>query len=259
VRRSRRAAVTVASALCVGALIAGTAARAGAGTGLTAATSSSAAGFSFTFPTFPSPPPFPTFPSPTPSPLPPSNTSTNGTKSIVNQLAPGDDNDGQFDINEFDYHINALILRDVLAADPKGPVSILADGTRPATVFEPDDAQWVALARKLSGQALPLPSAQTEQRTYQFLKSLGTARLEKVLSYLIIPGITLTVLGPPTITQTAYITANGETLLIKSNFGVVTLVDNNSLTSNSGVVEGAMNAGNKQIAWSSAVLLPAKF
>ena len=77
--------------------------------------------------------------------------------------------------------------------------------------------------------------------------------------YLIIPGITLTVLGPPTISQATYVTANGETLLIKSNFGVITLVDNNPLTSNSGVIEAPMNQGNKQFAWSSAVLLPSSF
>jgi hypothetical protein len=178
----------------------------------------------------------------------------------VAQLAPGGgDNDGIYDINQFDYHITALILSDVLAADPHGPASILADGTRPATFFEPSDGEWVALARKLTGQSLPLPSAQTERSTYAILKNLGTTRLEKVLTYHVIPGITLTTLGPPTISQTAYTTANGEKLLIKSNFGVITLVDNNALTANSGVVEAPMNQGNKQFAWSSAVLLPSKF
>jgi hypothetical protein len=32
--------------------------------------------------------------------------------------------------------------------------------------------------------------------------------------------------------------------VIKSNVGVITLVDNNPLTSNSGVVEAPMNQGN---------------
>jgi hypothetical protein len=225
-----------------------------------------------TFPTFPTNfPTFPTFPTnfppitfPTNFPPPPTNPpdpGTNGTNSIVQQLAPGDDNDGNYDINEFDYHITALILSDVLAADPNGPASILADGTKPATFFEPDDAQWVRLARKLTGQALPLPSAATEQATYEILKALGTDRLEKILTYHIIPGITLTPLAPATATTSAssYTTANGESLLIKGNFGIATLVDNNPLTSDSGVVEGAMNKGNKQIAWSSAVLLPSTY
>jgi hypothetical protein len=187
-------------------------------------------------------------------------TGTTGTTSIVQQLTPGgEDNDGTFDINEFDYHITALLIQDVLAADPTGPVSILADGTRPATVFEPDDEEWVLFVRKVSHEALPLPSATSEQKAYQYLAGLGTGRLEHILSYLIIPGITLTVLGPPTISKKAYTTADGQTVVIKSDFGVVTLVDNNPLTPNSGVVEAAMNQGNRQIAWSTAVLLPSTY
>ena len=50
-----------------------------------------------------------------------------------------------------------------------------------------------------------------------------------------------------------------ETLLVKSDFGVVTLVDNSPLTPDSGIVEAPMNQGNRQIAWSSAVLLPSAF
>jgi hypothetical protein len=214
------------------------------------------------FPAFPAPAPFPTFPSPTPPAPPPINTSTNGTQSIVQQLvAGGEDNDGVFDINQFDYHITALLVNFVLAADPTGPLSILADGTRRATFFEPSDGEWVAFAHKLSGQALPLPSAATEQATYGILKGLGVARLEKILSYEIVPGTTLTgsLLGPPTISQATYTTANGQTLLVKSDFGVVTLVDNNPLTSDSGIVEAPMNQGNRQIAWSTAVLLPSTF
>lgn len=231
----------------------------------TARTASSSTGLSFTlptppsFPTFPTPPSFPSFP-PTPSAPPPINTSTSGTTSIVEQLIPGgEDNDGRFDINEFDYHITALLIEDVLAADPKGPVSILADGTKPATVFEPDDEEWVLFVRQLSGQALPLPSAASEQAAYNYLAGLGTVRLEKILSYMIIPGITLTELGPPTIAQTTYTTANGQTILIESDFGVVTLVDNSPLTSDSGVIEAPMNQGNRQIAWSTSVLLPSTF
>jgi hypothetical protein len=82
-----------------------------------------------------------------------------------------------------------------------------------------------------------------------------------ILSYLVIPGATLTgaLLGPPTIAQTTYTTANGQTLLVKSDFGVVTLVDNSPLTPDSGIVEAPMNQGNRQIAWSTAVLLPSTF
>ncbi len=213
------------------------------------------------FPTFPTPTPFPTFPPPTPAPTP-IDTSTSGTKSIVQQLAPGGgDADGAFDINEFDYHITSLLVSFVLAADPSGPLAILTDGTRPATFFEPDDEEWVLLARKLSGQALPLPSAATEQAAYTYFKGLGASRVEKILSYGIIPGTTLTgaLLGPPTISQATYTTANGQKLLIKSDFGVVTLVDNSSLTADSGIVEAPMNQGNRQIAWSTAVLLPSTF
>ena len=193
-------------------------------------------------PTFPSPPRFPSFPSATPAP-PPIDTSTNGTTSIVTELAPGgEENDGAFDINEFDYHLTALLLQRVLAADPHGPVSILADGTRRATFFQPDDEAWVLLARKLSGRALPLPSAATEQATYTYFTGLGTARLEKILSYLIIQGTTLTgaMLGPVSVSQATYTTANGQTLLVKSDFGVVTLVDNSPLTQDSGIVEAPM-------------------
>ena len=107
------------------------------------------------------------------------------------------------------------------------------------------------------------PTSECGHRTVglRVLKSLGTGRLEKILSYLIIPGTTLTgaLLGPPTVSQATYTTANGETLLVKSDFGVVTLVDNNPMTPDSGIVEAAMNQGNRQIAWSTAVLLPSTF
>jgi hypothetical protein len=186
----------------------------------------------------------------------------NGTTSIVQELVPGgEENDGAFDINEFDYHITALLIQDVLAADPHGPVAILANGTQRATFFQPDDEEWVLLVHKLTGEALPLPSAATEQKAYKYLQGLGTVRLERILSYLIIPGTTLTgsLLGPPTIAKKTYTTANGQTLLVKSDFGVVTLVDNSPLTPNSGIVEAPMNQGNRQIAWSTAVLLPSTF
>ena len=109
--------------------------------------------------------------------------------------------------------------------------------------------------------ALPLPSAATEQAAYTYFEGLGTGRLEKILSYLIIPGTTLTgsLLGPPTVSQATYTTANGQTLLVKSDFGVVTLVDNSPLTSDSGIVEAPMNQGNRQIAWSTGILLPSTF
>ena len=245
-----------AAAILIGSVATGTAAQAATVTSVF--TTSTSTGFTFTFPTAPT---FPTFPPTLPAPTP-INTSTSGTTSIVTELAPGgDENDGVYDINEFDYHITALLTQSVLAADPHGPVSILADGTRRATFFQPDDEEWVLLARKLSGQALPLPSAATEQAAYQYFEGLGTGRLEKILSYLIIPGVTLTgpLLGPPTVSRATYTTANGQTLLVKSDFGVVTLVDNSPLTADSGIVEAAMNQGNRQIAWGTSVLLPSAF
>jgi hypothetical protein len=222
------------------------------------ATSNSHSALSFTFSTAPI---FPTFPTAPVAP-PTINTSTNGTTSIVQELAPGgEENDGAFDLNQFDYHITALLLQNVLGAYTHGPVSILAHGTQRATFFQPDDEQWVQFVHKLSGEALPLPSAASEQKAYTYLQGLGTARLQNILSYLIIPGITLTGsrLGPPTVSQRTYTTANGQTILVKSDFGVVTLVDNSPLTSNSGIVEAPMNQGNRQIAWSTAILLPSSF
>ena len=63
-----------------------------------------------TFPTFPAPPTFPTFPPVVPTP-PPIDTGTSGTTSIVTELAPGgENNDGSFDGNEFDYHLTALLV-----------------------------------------------------------------------------------------------------------------------------------------------------
>jgi hypothetical protein len=266
IRTRRITSAVTAIAVLTGSAALGTAALT-ATTASAATPSGSTSGFTFTFPTapsfpsFPTPPTFPSFPPATPAP-PPTDTSTNGTTSIVSELAPGsENNDGAFDINEFDYHITALLVQNVLAADPHGPVSILADGTRPATFFQPDDEEWVLLARKLSGQSLPLPAASSEQATYAYFTGLGTARLEKILSYLIIPGQTLTgaLLGPVSVSQATYTTANGQTLLVKSDFGVVTLVDNSPLTKNSGIVEAPMNQGNRQIAWSTAVLLPSSF
>jgi len=213
----------VATALLVGGFV--MAPAAGASTTLTAGVSSAGLTFAFpsapAFPAFPTAPTFPSFP-PSPPVPPPIDTSTNGTTSIVGELAPGgEENDGAFDINEFDYHLTALLVNSVLAADPSGPLSILSDGTRRATFFQPDDEEWVLFVRKLT--------------------------------------LTGPLLGPPTISQATYTTANGQTLLIKSDFGVVTLVDNNPLTSDSGIVEAPMNQGNRQIAWSTAVLLPSKF
>ena len=265
--RLSRGALVVTS-LLVGALAVTTAASPAGASSTQSAGSSSGFTFTFpssptfpTFPTFPTAPTFPSFPPSLPAPTP-INTSTNGTTSIVAELAPGgEENDGAFDINEFDYHITALLVNDVLAADPTGPLSILADGTRRATFFQPDDEEWVDFAHTLSGQSFPLPSANSEKAAYTTILGLGISRVEKILSYLVIPGATLTgaLLGPPTIAQTTYTTANGQTLLVKSDFGVVTLVDNSPLTPDSGIVEAPMNQGNRQIAWSTAVLLPSTF
>ena len=265
--RTKAMAITttalLAGSLGVGTLGLGATRSAGAAT----VTATAATGFSFsfptvpTFPTFPTAPTFPSFPPALPAPTP-VDTSTNGTTSILTELTPGgEENDGRYDINEFDYHITALLLQDVIAADPHGPVSVLADGTTRATFFQPDDEEWVLLARKLSGKALPLPSAATEQATFNYFSGLGTARLEKILSYLIIPGTTLTgaLLGPVTVSQATYTTADGQTILVKSDFGVVTLVDNSPLTADSGIVEAPMNQGNRQIAWGTSVLLPSSF
>jgi len=257
-KRSRIVAVTLATIGLFGGSLAWGAAAQAATTGITSTSSTSSTGVTLSFPTTPT---FPTFPPTTPAP-PPINTATNGTTSIVQELVPGgEENDGAFDINEFDYHITALLVQDVLAADPKGPVSVLADGTQRATFFQPDDEEWVQFVHKLTGQSLPLSSAASEKKAYQYLQGLGTTRLQNILSYLIIPGVTLTgsLLGPPTISEKTYTTANGQTILVKSDFGVVTLVDNSPLTANSGIVEAPMNQGNRQIAWSTGILLPSVF
>ena len=98
-------------------------------------------------------------------------------------------------------------------------------GTLALARAQPHPHSHVELLGGLVDCRCPLPSAASEQKAYEYLVGLGTARLQNILSYLIIPGVTLTglLLGPPTNSKATYRTANGQTILVKSDFGVVTL------------------------------------
>src|SRR6476619_1481339 len=91
-----------------------------------------------------------------------------------------------FDNNWNDYDILDNAVHAVLAADPKSPVAVLADGSVPLTAFLPTDRAFRRLASDLTGK-----NYTSEKAVFAAVASLGVPTVEKVLLYHVVPGKTI--------------------------------------------------------------------
>src|SRR6476469_858231 len=106
-----------------------------------------------------------------------------GRRSLAALLAK----DGSsFDRNWNDYDILDNAVHAVLAADPKSPVAVLADGSVPLTAFLPTDRAFRRLASDLTGKNYTI-----EKAVCAAVASLGIPTVEKVLLYHVVPGKTI--------------------------------------------------------------------
>ncbi len=107
-----------------------------------------------------------------------------GTKSLAEVLT----SDGNsFDRNWKDYDIVTEAVLAVLAAKPGSSVGLLADGTKAATAFVPDDRAFQKLVKDLTGKKY-----KKEKTVFKKLvKAVGVDTVEAVLLYHVVPGATI--------------------------------------------------------------------
>jgi uncharacterized surface protein with fasciclin (FAS1) repeats len=111
------------------------------------------------------------------------NAAPPGTKPLAEVLVP---NYSGFDHNKWNYNIVTNAVLAVLQADPKSPVAVLADGTKPVTAFIPRDIAFYRLAKALTGTW-----PKNEQAAFNVVAGLGIPTVEAVLEYHIVPGLTI--------------------------------------------------------------------
>jgi uncharacterized surface protein with fasciclin (FAS1) repeats len=173
-----------------------------------------------------------------------------GTTSLASVLAA----DGtKFDKRAGDFDIVEAAAYAVLAAKPKSPVGILADGTKRLTAFAPTDRAFRALAKDLTGKTYG-----SEAKVFSKLAGLLTTdQLETVLLYHVVPGATIDAAQAMKSNGAKLTTAAGTKLTVKIKNGHVMLVDKDPDTANATVVQANINKGNRQIAHGiDAVLRP---
>jgi len=179
-----------------------------------------------------------------------SHHATDGTRSLAAVLA----RDGSgFDRNWDDFDIVDNAVQAVLKADPKSPVSVLADGSVPLTAFLPTDRAFRRLASDLTGK-----SYSSESAVFTDVASLGIPTVEAVLLYHVVPGATVTYRQALRSDGAVLTTAGGGTLTVNvESRHEVRLKDADPDALNAKVVRPNINAGNVQIAHGvSAVLRP---
>jgi uncharacterized surface protein with fasciclin (FAS1) repeats len=173
-----------------------------------------------------------------------------GTTSLAAVLAK----DGQkFDSNGRDFDIVEAAAYAVLAAKPKSPVGILADGTKKLTAFAPTDNAFRKLVKDLTGTTY-----KSEAKVFKKVAGLGVDTVETVLLYHVVPGATIDAKTALKSNGAKLETALGTTLKVKVMNGKVMLVDKDPDASNATVIIPDINKGNRQIAHGiNRVLRPA--
>lgn len=177
-----------------------------------------------------------------------------GTSSLAALLAK----DGnRFDRNWYDFDIVDAAVHAVLAAKPKSPVGVLANGKVPLTAFLPNDRAFQMLALDLTHHWYP-----TERGVFTALaKKLGVNTIEAVLLYHVVPGVT--------IDSATALKSNGarlNTALPGASFRVqvlshrpvwVRLIDNDRDAADPWLVRSKLdlNKGNRQIAHGISLVL----
>ncbi len=165
-----------------------------------------------------------------------------GQRSLATLLAK----DGsKFDKNWNDYDILDKAVGAVLAADPKSPVAVLADGSVPLTAFLPTDRAFRRLASDLTGK-----SYSSEASVFKAVASLGIPTVENVLLYHVVPGATVDYRAALKSNGAKLATAlPGASIKVKVRYCFfVQLVDNDPDDANPYVVQANLNKGNRQIA-----------
>lgn len=171
--------------------------------------------------------------------------------------APGEDSlaalltsDGDtFDKNKADFDIVTEAALAIVAAKPKSPVALLADGSTRLTVFAPTDEAFRLLAKDLTGKTI-----KSEKKIFDALVELaGVDTIETVLLYHVVPGKTLTSNKVLKADGAKLTTAQGGkiTVKVKTKPSVsVTLKDRDKNAQDPKAVLKALdlNKGNKQVA-----------
>lgn len=94
----------------------------------------------------------------------------------------------QFDRNWYDYDIVTEAVLAVVAAKPKSPLALLADGSVPLTAFLPNDRAFQTLVHDLTHKWV-----RTEKGVFTTLAgAVGIDTIENVLLYHVVPGATIT-------------------------------------------------------------------
>ena len=165
-----------------------------------------------------------------------------GQRSVAALLAK--DTSG-FDHNWNDYDILTKAVGAVLAADPKSPVGVLADGSVPLTAFLPTDRAFRRLASDLTGK-----SYSSESAVFTDVASLGIPTIERVLLYHVVPGSTISYRTALKSNGAKLATAlPGAAITVKVRYCIfVQLGDLDPDDADPYVVQANLNQGNRQIA-----------
>lgn len=167
-----------------------------------------------------------------------------GTRSLAAVLTSDGD---RFDHDWTDYDVVTEAVLAVLAAKPKSPVGVLADGSAAVTAFVPRDDAFRRLVKDLTGS-----SPRTEQATFDAVAGLGIDTVETVLLYHVVPGATITRRQAFRADGAVLTTAQGGTLTVDVNRGdgrrYLKLVDADRTDRDGRVVAFDLNKGNRQIA-----------
>ena len=168
-----------------------------------------------------------------------------GTRSLAAVLTADGD---RFDTDWTDYDIVTEAVLAVLAARPKSPVGVLADGSVALTAFVPRDDAFRRLVKDLTGT-----SPKTEEAAFDAVAGLGVDTVETVLLYHVVPGATITRKQAFRSDGAVLATASGGTLTVDVNRRhdgrrYVKLVDADRTDRDGRVVVFDLNKGNLQIA-----------
>jgi uncharacterized surface protein with fasciclin (FAS1) repeats len=165
-----------------------------------------------------------------------------GTKSLAEVLT----SDGNtFDRNWKDYDIVTEAVLAVLAAKPGSSVGLLADGTKAATAFVPDDRAFQKLVKDLTGKKY-----KKEKTVFKKLvKAVGVDTVEAVLLYHVVPDATIDAATALTANGVKLQTAlEGKTFKVVVKGSSIRLRDKDYNSRNPRVKVTDINVGNVQIA-----------
>ncbi|MGZ4650392.1 MAG: fasciclin domain-containing protein [Kineosporiaceae bacterium] len=163
-----------------------------------------------------------------------------GTRPLVTVLLA--DKSG-FDTNGKDFDVLTAAVKAVLQAEPKSPVSVLANGKVPVTAFIPNDNAFRHLVVSLTGKYL-----KSEQDVFKAVAGLGIPTVEKVLLYHVVPGATITSRQALKANGVRLITAAGPTVKVRVIGRTIYLQDKDPNARNPKVIAVDVNKGNRQIA-----------